>query len=73
MEIHEQKGCAGVVDISQRGSGGVAGICAKPSHGAGVSWSGGHGGVSWDGGHSYGAGGYGGYPATPPTASVPRA
>ncbi len=38
--IHEQKSSAGVVDISQRSDGGVAGLCAKPSHGAGVSWSG---------------------------------
>lgn len=59
----------------------VAGLIASPApaqrkmHGAGVSWSGGHGGVSWDGGHSYGGGGYSGYPATatPPPAfkSVP--
>ena len=42
------------------------GFAQSRSHSAGVSWSGGHGGVSWDGGHSYGGGGYGGYPATPP-------
>jgi hypothetical protein len=29
-EIHEQKGSVGVVDISQRSSGGVAGLRAKP-------------------------------------------
>lgn len=38
----------------------------RKTHGAGVSWSGGHGGVSWDGGHAYEGGGYGGYPATVP-------
>ncbi len=35
----------------------------RETHGAGVSWSGGHGGVSWDGGHAYEGGTYGGYPA----------
>lgn len=42
------------------------GFAQTRSHGAGVSWTGGHGGVSWDGGHSYGGGSYGGYPATTP-------
>ncbi|MDM7957972.1 hypothetical protein [Blastomonas sp.] len=38
----------------------------RKTHGAGVSWSGGHGGVSWDGGHAYEGGSYGGYPAASP-------
>lgn len=37
----------------------------RKTHGAGVSWSGGHGGVSWDGGHAYEGGTYSGYPAAP--------
>lgn len=39
-------------------------LAQRRTHGAGVSWSGGHGGVSWDGNHAYEGGSYGGYPAT---------
>lgn len=51
----------------------VAGLATSPAtaqrktHGAGVSWSGGHGGVSWDGGHDYRGGSYDGYPPSSPT------
>lgn len=40
----------------------------RKTHGAGVSWSGGHGGVSWDGSHDYRGGNYDGYASVLPPA-----